>query len=100
MEENLELMIQEAGFVAFLRTIGIILLVIYGMKFFAKYFLPFILVRVVNKAKKRAQQRNTGYSQTKSDIKVGETIIDKKPNKKQSSQSNKVGDYVDYEEVD
>lgn len=93
-------MIQEAGFVTFLRTIGIILLVIYGMKFFAKYLLPLILVRVVNKAKERAEQRNTGYNETDSDVKVGETIIDKKPNKEQSSQSNNTGDYVDYEELD
>ena len=38
------------------------------------------------------QNRNT-------EERVGEVIIDKKPSKKSSS-SNKVGDYIDFEEVD
>lgn len=93
-------MIHEAGFVTFLRTIGIILLVIYGMKFIAKYLLPIILKKAVHKAQERAQQRGAGFDQRESEVKVGETVIDKKPRPENSSQSNNVGDYVDYEEVD
>ena len=93
-----KIMMQEAGFVTFFRTIGIILLVIYGIKFMAKYLLPIILKRAVNKAQERAQGRSSGFDQSQPDMKVGETIIDKKPSN--SSQTTNVGDYVDYEEVD
>lgn len=93
-------MIQEAGFVTFFRTIGIILLVIYGMKFIAKYILPLVLKRAVSKAQERAQQRSSGFGQQDQDVKVGETVIDKKPRQANSSSTNNVGDYVDYEEID
>lgn len=93
-------MIQEAGFITFFRTIGIILLVIYGMKFIAKYILPLLLKRAINKAQERAQSQNNNYQDTSSDVNVGETIIDKKPSQSSSSKTDKIGDYVDYEEVD
>ena len=93
-------MIQEAGLVNFFKTIGIILLVIYGMKFVAKYVLPLVLTRAVKNAQERAQQRNNDYQQTSSNVNVGETIIDKKPEQSKPSQNKDVGDYVDYEEVD
>ena len=93
-------MIQEAGFFTFLRTIGIILLVIYGMKFIAKYLLPFVLKRAVDKAQERAKSGSSGFDQGKSKMKVGETVIDKKPSGAQSSQTNNVGDYVEYEEIE
>lgn len=100
LKEIINLMIQEAGFITFLRTIAIILLVIYGLKFIAKYLLPIVLKKAVNKAQERAQQRNTGFSSAEQDVKVGETIIDKKPQANRNNQSKDVGDYVDYEEVD
>ena len=93
-------MIQEAGFVTFLRTIGIILLVIYGMKFIAKYILPLLLKRAINKAQERAQSQNNNYQESSSNVNVGETIIDKKPSQSKSSKTDTIGDYVDYEEVD
>ena len=90
-------MIQEAGLVTFFRTIAIILLVIYGLKFIARYVIPLVLKRAVNKAQQRAQQRNSDtYSD---DVKVGETVIDKKPSRANTRENN-VGEYVDYEEVD
>jgi len=91
---------QEAGPMTFLRTIAIILLVIYGLKFIAKYFLPFILKRAVNKAQERAQTRNSNFDQSEAEIKVGETIIDKKPKQPHASPAKDVGDYIDYEEID
>lgn len=93
-------MIQEAGFVTFLRTIAIILLVIYGMRFIAKYILPLVLKRAITKAQERAQQQNGNFQQSNSKTKVGETTIDKKPTQSQTSTTEDVGDYVDYEELD
>ena len=89
---------QEAGLITFFRTIGIILLVIYGLKFIAKYVLPLLLKRAVNKAQERAQNQQRNYQDTPTKNNVGETIIDKKP--QQNSKSKDMGEYVDFEEVE
>lgn len=93
---------QEAGLINFFRTIGIILLVIYGLKFIAKYILPLLLKRAVKKAQERAQHQQNNYQDhSEPNVNVGETIIDKKTVKRSTNQSkDNVGEYVDYEEVD
>tara|TARA_R110002124_G_scaffold137727_2_gene300711 strand:+ start:2450 stop:2701 length:252 start_codon:yes stop_codon:yes gene_type:complete len=80
-----------------LRTIVIILLVIYGFKFLTKLFAPYLMKRMVNKMQEKA--KNQHRNQQQSDVKVGETVIDKKPQNSNNS-NNSVGEYVDYEEVD
>lgn len=93
---------QEAGLINFFRTIAIILLVIYGLKFIAKYILPLLLKRAVQKAQKRAQEQQNNYQNTSEpNVNVGETIIDKKTVRNSKNPSNdNVGEYVDYEEID
>jgi len=80
-----------------LRTILIILLIYYGFKFLARLFAPYLMKRMVNKMQQKAQ--NQHRNQHQSNAKVGETIIDKKPNTNNQS-NNSVGEYVDYEEVE
>ena len=80
-----------------LRTIGIILLIYYIFKFSAKLFAPYLMKKMVNKMQDKARQQQGG--QQESNVDIGETIIDKKPLKKNQS-NNSVGEYVDYEEVD
>lgn len=91
---------QEAGPVTFFRTIFIILLVIYGLRFIARYVMPLLLKRAVQKAQERVQQYGNPHEQTTSSVKVGETVIDKKPPKTKKRTDDSVGDYVDFEEVD
>jgi hypothetical protein len=80
-----------------LRTILIILTFYYGFKLISRYVLPFFLKRYINKVQDRARQHH--QNQQQSNVKVGETVIDKKPlNTNQSN--NNVGEYVDYEEVE
>jgi len=79
-----------------LRTILIILLVYYGLKFISKYILPIILRNAVNKAQNN--MKNHFEQEPKSKVNVGETSVDYAP-KNKSSNSN-VGEYIDYEEVD
>lgn len=80
-----------------LRTIAIILLVYYVFKYLTKLFAPYLMKRMVNKMQEKA--RNQHQNQQQPNVKVGETIIDKKP--QGTNQSNdSVGEYVDYEEVD
>ncbi len=92
-------MLQEASLTGFLRTILIILLVYYGIKILTRMFAPY-LVRYMSK---KMQQRYGGqfqqYQEPQQRYKEGETIIDKMP-EKESSSNKKVGEYIDYEEID
>jgi len=80
-----------------LRTILVILLIYYGFKFLARLFAPYLMKKMVNNMQQKAQNQHRNQQQP--DVKVGETIIDKKPNTNNQS-NNSVGEYVDYEEVE
>ncbi|WP_299008179.1 DUF4834 family protein [uncultured Tenacibaculum sp.] len=90
--------INEAGPVNFLKTILIILLVYYAIKFLARLFAPYLIKKAVDKVQKKAEQQFRNEQQA-SDVEVGKTVIDKKPNTTKQS-NNSVGEYVDYEEID
>ena len=86
-----------------LRTILIILLIYFGLKILSRIFAPFLLRFVAKKAEQRfgdqfGQFQNQNGSQ-KTKGKEGETVIDKMPNKTESS-NDKVGEYIDYEEIE
>ena len=91
---------QEASVQGFLRTILIILLVYYGLKFISRLLTPYLLKYLSKKAEKRFGEQFGQYDDpTQSKQKEGETLIDKMPEK--ASNSNKeVGEYVDYEEIE
>lgn len=77
----------------FLKTILIILLVYYLLKFLARVFGPILMKKAVHTMQQKAQQQYTTKARE------GETVIDKKPNKQQQSNSD-VGEYVDFEEIE
>ena len=86
-----------------LRTILIILLIYFGLKILSRIFAPFLLRFVAKKAEQRfgdqfGQFQNQNGSQ-KNKGKEWETVIDKMPNKTESS-NDKVGEYIDYEEIE
>ncbi|WP_272150387.1 DUF4834 family protein [Tenacibaculum aiptasiae] len=90
--------INEAGPMNFLRTLLIILVAYYAVKFVVRLFAPYLIKKAVDKVQKRAEQQYQNQQQ-KTDVEEGKTIIDKKPrNNKQSN--NSVGEYVDFEEID
>lgn len=83
----------------FLRTLAIILLIYYAFKFLARLFAPYLMKKMVNKMQQKAQNQYTNQQQYKeAKVKEGETIIDKTP--KSPNASKKVGEYVDYEEIE
>ncbi len=92
-------MLQTASFTGFLRTILIILLIYYGLKILLRLFAPYIMQYM----SKKMQERFTGqFRQQNRDAnrpKEGETVIDKIPNHQKTS-DKKVGEYIDYEEID
>jgi len=92
-------MLQTASFTGFLRTLLIILLVYYGIKFLARLFAPYMVRYMSKKMNEKFGGQFQQQKQSEPKHKEGETIIDKMP--KQDTSSNKnVGEYIDYEEID
>ncbi|WP_299525601.1 DUF4834 family protein [Winogradskyella sp.] len=97
-------MIQEASVMGLLRTILIILLVWFGLRILARLFAPILMKFVAKKAEERFGQQFGGFqnqAQQREEQKrrEGETVIDKMPQQNKSS-NEKVGEYIDYEEID
>lgn len=89
---------QEASLPGFLRTILIIMLIYYGLKFVGRYLFPIFFQKMVKNVEKKVKEQQ-GFQQPVENSKEGETTISKKPLPNKES-NNSVGEYVDYEEVD
>ena len=95
------LIMQEASFPGFIKTIFYILAFYYIFKFLARLFLPVLVKKVVEKAGENFQKQQQ-YAQGNPWQKTpnnDEIIIDT-ANAKKTRETKKVGDYVDYEEID
>lgn len=90
--------INEAGPMNLLRTLFIILIAYYAVRFVVKLFAPYLIKKAVDKVQKKAAQQYQSQ-QEKRDVEEGKTIIDKKPQNGNQS-NNSVGEYVDFEEID
>lgn len=90
-------MLQEASFLGLIKMILIILLIYFGVKILSRLFAPLLIKYVAKKAEQKFGGQFNNQRHTKS-TKEGEVTIDKIPKRKQSN--IKVGDYVDYEEID
>lgn len=79
----------------FLKTILIILLVYFGVKLLAKYFGPILLKYIFKKVQKNMENKFNPPQQEpgKSSRKTSKTS-------KRKSKETKVGEYIDYEEID
>lgn len=93
-------MLQNASATGILRTLLIILLVYYGIKIITRIFAPLLLRYIAKKASQRfgapyGEFQRKSYDDIK---KAGEVTIEKMPDIKTSNK--KVGEYVDYEEID
>jgi hypothetical protein len=82
----------------FLKTLLIILLVYFGIKLLAKYFGPMLIKYVFRKVQRKMEnQFNPGQQESRStsNSKTSSNRFKTKSNKK-----SKVGEYVDYEEIE
>jgi hypothetical protein len=85
---------------AFLKTILIILLVYYGLKFLLKLITPYLMRYITKKAGQKFEQAfGADPASASPPEKEGSVSIDKMPSSKGKT-ANPVGEYVDYEEVD
>ncbi|MEM0518758.1 MULTISPECIES: DUF4834 family protein [Aequorivita] len=84
----------------FLKTILIVLLVYFGLKFLIRLATPYLMRYISKKAGQQFEQffGNTTNMNTERE-REGSITIDKNPSKN-SRASKTVGEYVDYEEVD
>lgn len=89
---------QTASFSGFIEMVFYMIAFYYIFKFLARLFLPLLVKKVVEKAGQnfQQQQQQTTWKKTSSN---DEIIIDT-ANNKNPRETKKVGDYVDYEEID
>lgn len=79
----------------FLKTILIILLVYFGIKVLAKYFGPLLLKYMFKKVQKNMEnQFNSPHQEPRKKTDKSNKAFQNK------SKESKVGEYVDYEEID
>jgi len=93
---------QEASFTGLMKAILYMIAFYYIFKFLAKIFLPVLVKKAVEKAGENFQ-RQQHYSQDNSWQKKrtnNDEIIINTANAKHPRETKKVGDYVDYEEID
>jgi len=90
---------QEAGIFNVMRTILIIVVVYYALKFIGRIVFPIFFKRMMNNVEKKFNQQQHKNPTREQQVKEGETVIDKAPNQRTKS-NNEVGDYVDYEDVE
>jgi len=85
----------------FLKTVLIILLVYYGLKFLFKLCGPLILRYIAKKMGQRFEQAygHGSPQQRATHEKDGNISVDKMPFRKSNGNTD-VGEYVDYEEID
>ena len=92
---------QTASFTGFIRTLFYILAFYYIFKFLAKLFLPLLVKKVVEKAGQNfQQQQQNAQANTWNQSATQDEVIFTTKNEKNPRETKKVGEYVDYEEID
>lgn len=84
----------EASFIGFARTILIIIVVYYLIKFLFRIFFPLFMKYMLQKAESNLQQQFRNQNQTTSDFQKNQQTTQNPKAKKV------VGEYIDYEEID
>lgn len=99
-------MVYQAELVGFLRTVLIIILVIYALRLIGRVVVPWLLKRFVNKAQKNFEERmrqQQGFEEQEVKGQEGDIKITKKKGqqkKKPPRSDDDMGEYVDFEEVE
>ena len=89
---------EEASVMGFLRTILILILVYYVLKWLGRILFPVLFQKAVRNFEDKMRQEQ-GQHGASDQVKEGETVIDRKPGPQRETNKN-VGEYVDYEEID
>lgn len=87
---------ETASFTGFFKTLIYIVGFYYVFRFLAKLFLPILLKKAVEKAGENFQKQQQQYQNTSTEKDI---IYDKSTSSK-PRETKKVGEYVDYEEIE
>lgn len=79
----------------FLKTIGIIVIVYYALKFLGRLLFPVIVKKAVN----NMQEKQSQYQRQNQRKQEGEVTVETK-NRQQTRTNNTEGEYVDFEEIE
>ncbi|MFV8323346.1 DUF4834 family protein [Flavobacterium sp. LB3P21] len=92
---------QTASFIGFIKALFYMIAFYYIFRFLAKLFLPLLVKKVVEKAGENMQKQQQ-YAQDNSwkKTQTKDEVIYNTANAKNPRETKKVGDYVDYEEID
>jgi len=77
----------------FLRTVGIIVVIYYGLKFIGRLLFPIVVKKAVN----NMQARQSSYQREQK--REGEVTIEKDRHDQNRNRNNE-GEYVDFEEIE
>ncbi|PIF62201.1 DUF4834 family protein [Flavobacterium sp. 11] len=92
---------QTASFTGFIKALFYMIAFYYIFRFLAKLFLPLLVKKVVEKAGENMQkQQQYAQDNTWKKTQSKDEVIYNTANAKNLRETKKVGDYVDYEEID
>lgn len=89
-----------ASVTSLIRTLVWIVLIYYGIKFFFKLFGPMIFQQVVKKAGENFQQQYQNQQQQQHQYKQQQQTSQAPPKQDKPHETKKVGEYIDYEEIE
>lgn len=93
------MMIETASFNGFIKAVFYIIAFYYIFKFLARLFLPMIVKKAVQKASQNFERQQYGPRQNQYQ-RPSDTITVDTSRAEKSREKKKVGEYVDYEELD
>ena len=91
---------QTASLEGIIKTLFYMIAFYYIFKFLAKLFLPLLVKKVVQKAGENFQKQQQYSQDTWNKTQSKDEVIYNTANSKNPRETKKVGDYVDYEEID
>lgn len=81
----------------FLKTIGIIVIVYYGLRFLGRLLFPIVVKKAVNNMQEKQSQYQRQYQQQQKP--EGQVTVENNQ-RQQTRTSNGDGEYVDFEEIE
>jgi len=91
---------QTASFTGLIETLFYIMAFYYIFKFLARLFLPIVVKKVVEKAGQNFQQQYQSQASANQGASNSDEIIYDTTKNAKPRETKKVGEYVDYEEID
>jgi hypothetical protein len=91
---------ETASFTGFFKTLIYIVGFYYVFRFLTKLFLPILLKKAVQKAGENFQKQQQQYQQQYQNTTSNNDIIYDKATSSKPRETKKVGEYVDYEEIE